>query len=88
MTKNTSHHILGTAPDILDGIDSKYVGHGVAFGKFMPPTNGHLHFLEFARQSCRKLTIIVCSLDDEPIPGETRYKWMKALFPDCNVVHH
>ena len=74
---NLDDRILGTDPKILEGIESQYVGHGLAFGKFMPPTNGHLHFLEFARKSCRKLTIIVCSLDDEPIPGEIRYKWMK-----------
>lgn len=74
--------------DITEGIESEFVGHGLAFGKFMPPTNGHLYFLNFARQSCRKLTILVCSLPTEPIPGEVRYKWIKELFPDCNVVHH
>lgn len=86
--KRNRDSVLGTDPAILEGIESAYVGHGLAFGKFMPPTNGHLHFLEFARQSCRKLTIIVCSLPEEPIPGEIRYQWMKQLFPDCNVVHH
>lgn len=73
---------------IIRGIDSEFVGHGLAFGKFMPPTNGHLYFLNFARESCRKLTIIVCSLPEEPIPGEIRYNWIKEMFPDCNVVHH
>jgi NadR type nicotinamide-nucleotide adenylyltransferase len=79
---------LGKDPAIMEGIESEFVGHGLVFGKFMPPTNGHLHFIEFARRSCRKLTIVVCSLPGEPIPGETRFKWMKELFPDCNVVHH
>ncbi len=75
-------------PDIIEGIESEFVGHGLVFGKFMPPTNGHLYFINFARQSCRKLTIMVCSLPSEPIPGEQRYKWIKELFPDANVVHH
>lgn len=75
-------------PEIVKGIEGEFVGHGLAFGKFMPPTNGHLYFLNFARQSCRKLTILVCSLPGEPIPGEVRYKWMREIFPDCNVVHH
>jgi HTH-type transcriptional repressor of NAD biosynthesis genes len=79
---------LGKNPDIMSGIDSEFVGHGLVFGKFMPPTNGHLHFIQFARQSCRKLTIMVCSTPEEPIAGEVRYKWMKELFPDCNVVYH
>ncbi|TAL37820.1 MAG: transcriptional regulator [Alphaproteobacteria bacterium] len=81
-------HALEIRRDITEGIESEFVGHGLAFGKFMPPTNGHLYFLNFARQSCRKLTILVCSLPSEPIPGEVRYKWIKELFPDCNVVHH
>jgi len=75
-------------PAIIEGIEGEFIGHGLVFGKFMPPTNGHLYFINFARQSCRKLTIIVCSLPTEPIAGEQRYKWMKELFPDCNVVHH
>lgn len=79
---------LGKSPIIMEGIESEFVGHGLVFGKFMPPTNGHLHFIQFARMSCRKLTIMVCSTPDEPISGEIRYKWMKELFPDCNVVHH
>lgn len=80
--------ILGKNPIIMGGIESEFVGHGLVFGKFMPPTNGHLHFIQFARMSSRKLTIMVCSTPEEPIPGEIRYKWMKELFPDCNIVHH
>lgn len=81
---------MATAPDpeLIEGIEGEFVGHGLVFGKFMPPTNGHLYFINFARQSCRKLTILVCSLPTEPIPGEVRFKWMKELFPDANVVHH
>jgi HTH-type transcriptional repressor of NAD biosynthesis genes len=80
--------MLERTRDIVEGIEGEFVGHGLAFGKFMPPTNGHIYFLNFARRSCRKLTILVCSLPTEPIPGEQRYKWIKELFPDCNVVHH
>lgn len=75
-------------PSVIEGIENEFVGHGLVFGKFMPPTNGHLYLINFAKHSCRKLTIIVCSLPTEPIPGEQRYKWMKELFPDANVVHH
>lgn len=59
---------------------------GFVLGKFMPPHNGHVFLCEFARQYCQELTILVASLPDEPIPGEFRYKWMKALFPDCRVL--
>lgn len=87
MSEKTKYAI-GENPAILEDSGLAFVGHGLAFGKFMPPTKGHLHFLETARQSCRKLTIIVCSLPDEPIAGELRYKWIKELYPDCNVIHH
>lgn len=64
------------------------VGSGIVFGKFMPPHDGHMYLLNFARRSCHRLTIMVCSLENEPIPGEIRFAWVKRLFPDCNVVHH
>lgn len=81
-------HPLDITHDVVEGIPDRFVGHGLAFGKFMPPTNGHIFFLNFARASCRRLTILVLSLPTEPIPGELRFKWIKELFPDCNVVHH
>ncbi len=63
-------------------------GRGLVFGKFMPPTDGHRYFIEFAKTCCYRLTIMVCALDDEPIPGMVRYHWMKAMYPDCDVVLH
>ncbi|WP_443750421.1 AAA family ATPase [Asticcacaulis solisilvae] len=58
---------------------------GFILGKFMPPHNGHVYLCEFARASCRRLTILVCSLDGDPIPGKQRFAWMRSLFPDCDV---
>lgn len=59
---------------------------GFLLGKFLPPHLGHVFMCEFARQYCERLTILVATLPDEPIPGELRYKWMKEMFPDCDVV--
>lgn len=53
----------------------------------MPPHNGHLHLVEFARRFAHELTIVVGSLAHEPIPGELRRRWMKELFQECRVVH-
>jgi len=72
---------------MLKGIETAKVKQGLVFGKFMPPTNGHLYMINFAKQSCENLTILICSLKEEPISGDLRYKWLKELFPDCNVVH-
>lgn len=34
-----------------------------------------------------ELTVLVCTIKAEPIPGELRYSWMKELLPDVNVIH-
>lgn len=64
--------------------------YGFVLGKFMPPHNGHVFLCEFAKNSCQHLTILVCSLPDEPIPGHLRYQWMKEMFDDggrtCTVL--
>lgn len=73
---------------IVAPIDSEKVKNGLVFGKFMPPTNGHLYLIDFAKASCENLTIMVLSLPDEPIAGDLRYRWIKELYPDCNVIHH
>jgi len=61
--------------------------HGLVLGKFMPPHLGHLYLVDFARTFADTLTIVVGSLEGEPIPGDLRYQWMKELFPSQEVVH-
>jgi NadR type nicotinamide-nucleotide adenylyltransferase len=56
-------------------------------GKFMPPHLGHVYLADFAKNFCERLTILVCSIAREPIPGRLRYEWMREMFPDCDVVH-
>jgi NadR type nicotinamide-nucleotide adenylyltransferase len=53
----------------------------------MPPHLGHLYLVDFARTFADTLTIVVGSLEDEPIPGAWRYQWMKELFPSQEVLH-
>ena len=61
---------------------------GFILGKFMPPHEGHRLLCEVARARVDQLTILVCSLPDDPIPGALRHAWMRELFPDCRVLHH
>lgn len=58
---------------------------GFLLGKFMPPHLGHVFMCEFARHYVEHLTILVCSLPNEPISGALRFAWMKELFPGCDV---
>ncbi len=62
-------------------------GTGLILGKFLPPHLGHVYCAEFARRFVGRLTVLVCSLDREPISGRLRFEWMRELFPDCDVRH-
>ncbi len=53
----------------------------------MPPHLGHKYLIDFARGCVDQLTVLVGTLQAEPIPGELRYSWMRELFPDLNVLH-
>src|SRR5262245_9256154 len=60
---------------------------GMLLPKFLPPHLGHVYLGEFAGRYVDCLTIVVCTLQREPIPGELRYRWMRELFPFDHVVH-
>jgi HTH-type transcriptional repressor of NAD biosynthesis genes len=60
---------------------------GMVLGKFLPPHAGHVYLCEFARACVSDLTIVVGTLANEPIAGESRVRWMRELFPFDRVVH-
>ena len=64
------------------------VKRGFLLGKFMPLHAGHISLIEAARRLVDELTILVCSLPDDPISGQTRFDWIKSLFPACRTVWH
>ncbi len=61
---------------------------GFVLGKFLPPHMGHVYLCDFARAYCDHLTVLVCSLPDDPIPGEVRLRWMEELCPGARVLWH
>ena len=54
---------------------------GLVLGKFLPPHAGHLYLIETALREVDHLTVLVCSLEREPIPGALRFHWMRELAP-------
>lgn len=60
---------------------------GMVLGKFLPPHRGHVHLVEFARRYCDQVAVVVERIRGEPIPSTLRVQWMRALFPDCHIVH-
>jgi NadR type nicotinamide-nucleotide adenylyltransferase len=65
--------------------ESERMKRGFLLGKFMPPHAGHVTLVQSARALVDELTILLCSLPDDPIPGEQRLDWMRRLFPDCRI---
>lgn len=61
---------------------------GFVLGKFLPPHDGHVLLCEVAQARVDQLTILVCSLPDDPIAGTIRAEWMRSLFPGARVIHH
>lgn len=60
---------------------------GLVLGKFLPYHEGHAHLIRTARASVDELTVLVCSIAREPIPGGLRFQWVRESHPDCRVVH-
>lgn len=60
---------------------------GVIIGRFMPPHLGHRYLVGFAREFVEHLTVLVCTLQNEPIPGHLRFEWMRAMFCDVEIIH-
>jgi HTH-type transcriptional regulator, transcriptional repressor of NAD biosynthesis genes len=60
---------------------------GLVLGKFLPPHDGHLYLIDFARRWVDELTVVVGTLASEPIDGALRYRWVRELCPGARVVH-
>ena len=64
--------------------------HALVLGKFMPIHAGHLHMIRAAAQRADHVTVLVCTLLREPLPGVLRYRWATetlAHLPNVRVVH-
>ena len=61
---------------------------GFLLGKFMPPHSGHVSMCRMGMVLFDRLTVMVCTLETEPIPGPLRAAWMRELLPGANVVHY
>ena len=59
---------------------------GLVIGTFRPYHEGHAFLIRTARAQVDELTVLVCSLEQDPIPGGVRYEWVRTAHPDCRVV--
>lgn len=54
-------------------------------GKFMPPHLGHSVLIDAARGQCDELTVFVCNMASQTIPGELRASWLREIYPDVTI---
>ena len=59
--------------------------HGLVLGRFLPYHLGDAHLIRSARAQVDALTVLVCSLERDVIPGGLRYQWVRTAHPDCCV---
>jgi NadR type nicotinamide-nucleotide adenylyltransferase len=59
----------------------------MVLGKFLPPHLGHQFLIDFGVAYVDALTVLVCSLTREPIPGDLRAGWVADMCPRANVLH-
>jgi NadR type nicotinamide-nucleotide adenylyltransferase len=62
------------------------VTRGFILGKFMPLHAGHVTIIQSALSLVDQLTVLLCALPSDPIPGATRLGWLNDLFPTANVI--
>ncbi len=60
---------------------------GAIIGRFAPPHNGHCYLIDFAQRYVDDLTVVLCSMQSESIPGDVRVRWIESLYPAARVVH-
>lgn len=55
--------------------------------KALPFHKGHQFLIDTALSLSVKVTVLVCSLESEPIPGEIRYNWVKTNYHNKSNIH-
>ena len=71
-------------------MNTKQYKSAYVLGKFLPFTKGHKLLVDTALQHSDHVTLLVCSLKKEPIPGEIRFNWAKEIYkdePNITILH-
>lgn len=70
------------------GANEELGDHGLVAGRFLPFHRGHQYLIEFARRSCKKLTIMIFVRPDDPVGKGHRLNWIKRAIDDPEVAIH
>lgn len=55
---------------------------GLVIGKFLPIHQGHIALINFAASQCDELIVSMSYTDEDPIPANVRFSWIKEIFAD------
>jgi NadR type nicotinamide-nucleotide adenylyltransferase len=58
---------------------------GVVCGRFLPPHRGHRYLIDVARAQVDQLLVIVFATPTDAIAGALRVRWLRELYPDCEI---
>ena len=64
--------------------------HSLVLGRFCPFHNGHKFLIDSALSQSEKVTLLVCTLESEPIAGHLRYDWIRRTYLNeerLNIIH-
>jgi HTH-type transcriptional repressor of NAD biosynthesis genes len=62
--------------------------HGLVAGKFLPFHRGHQYLIDFAKRSCKKLTIAIFVRPGDPVAEGQRREWIARHVADSSVEIH
>ncbi len=59
---------------------------GLVVGKFCPPHRGHEYLISEAMRQSDSVDVLVCDNPEYAIDAQVRAGWLRALFPEANVL--
>lgn len=63
-------------------MNQKSFKNGLIFGSLQPIHKGHMALINFGKEYCKELLILVCILLGDPIEGKLRFEWVQKLYKD------
>jgi HTH-type transcriptional regulator, transcriptional repressor of NAD biosynthesis genes len=59
---------------------------GLVIGKFLPPHNGHVAMINFAKHHCDEVIVSMSYTDHDVIPYNKRIEWLTKLFENDQTI--
>ncbi len=87
-TSTTTPEVPGAKRHASYGPAAELGDHGLVAGRFLPFHRGHHYLIEFARRSCKKLTIMIFVHPGDPVQQGQRLGWIKRAIDDPDVAIH